>query len=196
MGKWYQIISWQLELIIPISLALVTYNCNFQWCVPLCTWEREHKRNTTGCEEEMPPIHNHHLHQQFCLCPALLPLAQTLGWCPVWPHPTSRERLMPRCQGAPATFQLPCLLLRQQEPCPGPPERTTPAASPSPQEAAATSSTQAATNARVQEMEWPQISILKKKINKEMVKVWAINQKSFSYSLWQISHSSFARQTL
>lgn len=75
----------------------------FQWCVPLCTQEREHKWNTTWCEEEVLPLIT-----TICInSPALLLLIQTLGWRPTWPHPASREGLVPRAQAAPATFQLP-----------------------------------------------------------------------------------------
>lgn len=72
----------------------------------------------------------------------------------------------PDAQGSGCSWHFPAALLLAGAtgslPCPA--ERTV----------TITSSTQAATNSRVQEMGWPQISILKRK---KMVKIWAINQK-------------------
>lgn len=100
-----------------------------------------------------------HLHQEPCLCPALLLLVQTLTWLPAWPQAVPRQ--VPDAQGWGCSHCLPTALplAGAMGSYPATPVETPPAASPSPQGATVPCSAQAATSSRGQEMGWPQAPI-------------------------------------
>lgn len=148
-----------LEPVIPMSFLISSPTTAISMASATAHAGKDAEAEYNGLWRASGTARHRHLHQEPCLCPALLPLAQTLAWLPGSPQAVPRQVPDARGWGCPHCLPAALPLAGAVGSYPATPVGTPPAASPSPQGATVPRSAQAATSSRGQEMGRPQVPI-------------------------------------
>lgn len=144
-----------LEPVIPMSFLISSPTTAISMASTTAHAGKDAEGQYNGLWRAGATARHRHLHQEPCLCPALLPLVQTLAW----PQAVPRQVPDARGWGCPHCLPAALPLAGAVGSYPATPVGTPPAASPSPQGATVLCSAQAATSSRGQEMGRPQVPI-------------------------------------